>query len=75
MKVELADTSVPIARFFECGAFNGYFSNKAHPSLKEQLQLGELLLYSTYTEKDMEANKQKDEKMYEKRKTIGVTFI
>ena len=67
MRVDLAHTSVAIARFFECGAFNGYFSNKSHPSLKEQLQPDELLPYLTYIEKDVEANKQRDEHGYMKK--------
>ena len=63
MKVSLGDKSLHVARFFECGAFAGFFWSKGHDTLKEYLQLDQLLPYSIYAEKDGKANKEIDEEL------------
>ena len=74
MKVRIRDKSLHVARFFEYGAFAGFFWKKGHGTLNEYLQLDQLLPYSVYLEKDVEANKERDEELYEKRKKPGISF-
>ena len=74
MKVSLGDKSLHVARFFECGAFAGFFWSKGHDALKEYLQLDQLLPYPVYAEKDVKANKERDEELYEKSKKPGISF-
>lgn len=72
MKVERKDKpAVYIARYFEYGAFNGYFVNNAHRYLKEFLEVDELLPYCAYTPKDIDINKDRDETLFSKRKKTG----
>ena len=58
MKISVWDKSLHVARFLEYGAFAGFFSSKGHDTQKEYLQLGQLLPYSVYVEKDVKANKE-----------------
>ena len=74
MKVSLEDKSWHVAKFFLCGAFARFFWSKGHDTLKEYLQLDQLLPYSVYVEKDVKANKERDEELYEKRKKPGISF-
>ena len=74
MKISIGDKLLQVARFFEYGAFAGFLSSKGHDTLKEYLQLDQLLPYSVYVEKDVKANKERDEELYEKRKKPGISF-
>ena len=73
MKVSLGNKSLHVAKFFECGAFAGFFWSKRHDTLKEYLQLDQLLPYSVYVKKEVKANKERDEQLYEKRKKPGIS--
>ena len=74
MKISIGDKLLQVARFFEYGAFAGFLSSKGHDTLKEYLQLDQLLPYSVYVEKDVKANRGRDEELYEKRKKPGISF-
>ena len=74
MKISIRAKLLQVARFFEYGAFAGFFSSKEHDTLKEYLQLDQLLPYSVYVEKDAKANRERDEELYEKRKKPGISF-
>ena len=74
MKINIGDKLLHVARFVEYGAFAGLFSSKEHDTLKEYLQLNQLLPYSVYVEKDVKANRQRAEEFYEKRKNPGSLF-
>ena len=74
MKINIGNKLLHVARFFEYGAFAGLFSSKGHDTLKEYLQLDQLLPYSVYVEKDVKANRGRDEELYEKRKKPGISF-
>ena len=74
MKITIRDKLMQVARFFEYGAFAGFFSSKGHNTLKEYLQLDQLLPYSVYVEEDVKANRERDEELYEKRKKPGISF-
>ena len=74
MKVSLGDKSLHVGRFFECSVFARFFWSKRHDTLKEYLQLDQLLPYSVNVEKDVKANKERDEELYENRKKPGVSF-
>ena len=74
MKISIGDKLLHVARFFEYGAFAGLFSSKGHDTLKEYLQLDQLLPYSVYVEKDVKANRERAEEFYEKRKKPGSLF-
>ena len=56
VKVSILDKSLNVARFFEYGAFAGFSRSKGHDTLKECLQQDQLLPYSVYIEKDVQAN-------------------
>ena len=56
VKVGILDKSLNVARFFEYGAFAGFSRSKGHDTLKECLQQDQLLPYSVYIEKDVQAN-------------------
>ena len=53
-----------MARFFEFGALAGFFWSKGPDTLKEYQQLDQLLPYSVYVEKDVNAIKERDEELY-----------
>ena len=74
MKISIGDKLLQVARLFEYGAFAGFLSSKGHDTLKEYLQLDQLLPYSVYVEKDVKANRGRDEELYEKRKKPGISF-
>ena len=74
MKISIGDKLLQVERFFEYGAFAGFLSSKGHDTLKEYLQLDQLLPYSVYVEKDVKANRGRDEELYEKRKKPGISF-
>ena len=59
MKISIGYKSLHGARFFEYGAFAGFFLRKGHDSLKKYLQLDQLLPYSADFE-DIKANKERD---------------
>ena len=70
MKINIGDKYLHVARFFEYGAFAGLFSNKGHDTLKEHLQLDQLLPCSVYVEKDVKANRERAEELFEKREKL-----
>ena len=74
MKISIGDKLLQVERFFEYGAFARFLSSKGHDTLKEYLQLDQLLPYSVYVEKDVKANRGRDEELYEKRKKPGISF-
>ena len=74
MKINIGNKLLHVARFFEYGAFAGLFSSKGYDTLKEYLQLDQLLPYSVYVEKDVKANRERAEELYEKRKKPGSLF-
>ena len=74
MKISIGDKSLHVARFLEYGAFTRFSSSKVHDTQKEYLQLDQLLPYSVYVEKDVKANRERDEEFYKKRKKPGSLF-
>ena len=74
MKISIGDKSLHVARFLEYGAFTRFSSSKVHDTQKEYLQLDQLLPYSVYVEKDVKANRERAEELYEKRKKSGSLF-
>ena len=65
---------IACGKIFEYSAFAGLFSSKGHDTLKEYLQLDQLLPYSVYVEKYVKANRERAEEFYEKWKKPGSLF-
>ena len=51
MKVGIGAKSLHVARYFEYGGFAGFFWGREHDTLKEYLQLDQLLSYSVMLKK------------------------
>ena len=49
IKVDLCDGIHYIARYFEYGAFTGFFQSTVHEQIKMEIECNELLSYSLYT--------------------------
>lgn len=65
------DDSVYVARYFESGAFLGFYAGEMHREVKEKLGVHQLLPYSVYTHADIAADFKRDEALYMNRKTPG----
>ena len=59
IKVDLYDGIHYIARYFEYGAFTGFYQSTAHEKIKMQIECIELLPYSVYTEQGISLEKNK----------------
>ena len=57
IKVDLCDGIHYIARYFEYGAFTGFYQSTAHEKIKMQIECIELLPYSVYTEQGISLEK------------------
>ena len=76
IKVDLCDGIHYIARYFEYGAFTGFYQSTAHEKIKMQIECTELLPYSVYTEQDISLEKTRESQLFVERKSKGrVPFL
>ena len=71
IKVDLCDRIHYIARYFEYGAFTGFYQSTAHEKIKMQIECNELLPYSAYTEQDISLEKTRQSQLFVERKSKG----
>ena len=69
IKVDLSDGMHYIARYFEYGAFTGFYKSIAHEKIKMQIECIELLPYSVYTEQDISLEKARESQLFVERKS------
>ena len=69
IKLDLCDGIHYIARYFEHGAFTGFFKSIAHEKIKMQIECIELLPYSFYTEQDISLEKTRELQLFVQRKS------
>jgi len=62
---------VHVARYFEDGAFVGFYSSVVHSQLKQYLNLDQLLPYKVYTADDIKSNIERNESLNANRKKGG----
>ena len=71
IKVDLCDGIHYIARYFEYGAFTGFYQSTAHEKIKMQIECIELLPYSIYTEQGISLEKTRESQLFVERKSKG----
>ena len=71
IKVDLCDGIHYIARYFEYGAFTGFYQSTAHEKIKMQIECNELLPYSAYTEQDISLEKTRQSQLFVERESKG----
>ena len=76
IKVDLCDGIHYIARYFEYGAFTGFYQSTGHEKIKMQIEWTELLPYSVYTEQGISLEKTRESQLFVERKSKGrVLFL
>ena len=71
IKVYLCDGIHHIARYFEYGAFTGFYQSTAHEKIKMQIEFIKLLSCYVYTEQDISLEKTRESQLFVKRKSKG----
>ena len=71
IKVDLCDGIHYIARYFEYGAFTGFYQSTAHEKIKMQIECIERLPYSIYTEQGISLEKTRESQLFVERKSKG----
>jgi len=69
LKIDVDNKTYHIARYFEDGAFKGYYHSEAEQRIKEEFEISELLPYLVFTHVDVEQEQLRNLEVFAKKRT------